>query len=230
MRIVVISDVHSNLEALRAVLNKTGRPDLIINLGDLVGYGANPNEVVGEIRDLKIRTLHIRGNHDQASLTAETWNFNPYAARAILWTASQLTEENKDFLCQLPLKERTQLGNAVTQMFHGSPRNPLDEYIFPWTDERTLQQLLQMAKANLLLLGHTHMPMNVQLSLGRILNPGAVGQSRDGDPRASYAEIEVDQSISAEIKRVDYEVEVAAEKILKAGLPPMLAERLFLGV
>ncbi len=230
MRIVVISDVHSNLEALRAVLNETGKPDLVINLGDLVGYGANPNEVIREIRNLEIETLHVRGNHDQASLTTETWNFNPHAARAILWTASQLTEENKQFLHQIPLKERTQLGKATAQMFHGSPRDPLDEYIFPWTDEQTLQQLLQISKANLLLLGHTHVPMSVQQSLGRILNPGAVGQSRDGDPRASYAEIEADEPISAEIKRVDYEVEVAAKKILDAGLPSMLAERLFLGV
>ena len=118
MRILVISDVHSNLEALQAVLSEVGSVDMVFNLGDLVGYGADPNGVVELIRSLNVETVSVMGNHDYASTSGDVVGLNIYAAQAALWTGCVLSEENKAFLKQAPLKRRLAVEGRAFYLVH----------------------------------------------------------------------------------------------------------------
>lgn len=232
MRIAVISDIHSNLEAMKVIWEDMGEVDLILNLGDLVGYGADPNAVVDLIRGSKVRVISILGNHDYASVSGDVAGFNPYAARAALWTNRVLTEENKGFLENLPLSQESEIEGRRFYMVHGSPDDPLNEYVLPNTPRHILKGFLEDTKANMLLMGHTHIPMrfNIERPEGIILNPGAVGQSRDGIPKASYVVVDIgNDALKTDIRRIEYDIDSAAKKILVAGLPPILAYRLFKG-
>ena len=231
MRIALISDVHSNLEAFEAVWDEIKDADVILCMGDLVGYGASPNEVVEFVREemRRKRFLCVQGNHDNAVAFGTDWRFNPYARRTIRWHERVLSVENVEFLRRLPFKETfTDDTGRTYMMVHGSPRAPIDEYVFPWLPDTEFGTLLTYVKQDDLLLGHTHVPMLKELEGGRIINPGSVGQPRDGDWRASYTIIDTREN-RVELHRVEYDVYKAAEKIVKAGLPRMLAERLFEG-
>jgi len=224
----VISDIHSNLEALQAVLKAIGKVDKILFLGDFVGYGAKPNEVIQIANELKM--VSVMGNHDYASITDDASGFNPHAAAAAHWTHKRLSEESKKFLNTLPLTANFKINRYKLLLVHGSPLDPLNEYIFPDADEHLLRGFLKKAYADVLLLGHTHIPMLIELKEGCILNPGGVGQPRDLNPKASYVIIsEKDGNISFEHHRVEYNVDKTAKEILAAGLPSALAERLYYG-
>jgi len=230
LKLVVISDVHANYDAIRVVSNEIRDCDLLLCLGDLVGYGAQPNEVVEEIRRLGPKVI-VAGNHDYATVTGDTSNFVAYATLAIEWTRRELKPENLAFLSQLPYVSTETLGNLTVGSYHGSPRDPLNEYIYPGMPQFTLQALIEEAAANLLLLGHTHIPFYSTTSSGTLVNPGSIGQPRDGDPRASYAVIQVSNSkIDCRIERVPYDIESAASRILRERLPTFLADRLFVGM
>jgi len=232
LRVAVISDIHSNLEALCIVLEHVKDADLILNLGDLVGYGADPNAVIDTVRNLGDKVISIMGNHDYAALSGEVAGFNPYAAEAALWTGRVLSDENKAFLAKLPLIKQLEAGGFKFLLVHGSPRDPLNEYIFPGTPMALLRDFLVKSKVRFLLMGHTHVPMRVDIKdpVGVIMNPGSVGQSRDYIPRASFVLIEFkDGEAAIKFQRVDYDIDLAAAKIVKAGLPPMLAYRLYEG-
>lgn len=232
MKIAAISDIHSNLEALTAVLDQIEDSDLILNLGDLVGYGADPNAVVEAIRGLGDKVVSIMGNHDFAAISGEVTGFNPYAAEAALWTGRVLSDANRAFLNKLPLIKRFEAAGAKFFLVHGSPRDPLNEYIFPGTPPGLLREFLTRSEAGFLFMGHTHIPMRVDFKDlgGRVMNPGSVGQSRDFTPKASFASIERrGEETSIELHRPPYDIERAAEKILKAELPAMLAYRLYEG-
>ncbi len=229
MRIAVFSDIHSNLEALREVLKACGKVDQYLCLGDIVGYGANPNEVIQLIKQHKM--LAIRGNHDEAVLTGIAEGFNPTAASAVEWTRRDIGAESLAFLKSLPLHLKIELDGLHTHIVHGSPEEPLEEYIYPDENQERLQSFLTLTKADLLLLGHTHLPMDIRVGKGRVVNPGSVGQPRDGDPRASFAVLGVEgRLVNCTIHRVKYDVEKTAQKILDAGLPAFDAKRLYLGV
>ncbi len=234
MRIALISDVHSNLEALGAVWDEIKDADAVLCMGDLVGYGANPNEVVEFIRkQMKKRTLLcVRGNHDNAIAFGAEWGFNPYARQAVRWHWRVMTVENLEFLRRLPVRQLfTDDTERSYLLIHGSPRAPLDEYLFPWLPEREFEAVMRYIRQDDLLVGHTHVPMLKVLDGRRIINPGGVGQPRDGDWRAAYAVIDTEGGSpgNVEFQRVEYDVEEAARKILEAGLPPFLAERLYDG-
>jgi len=227
-RLAVISDVHSNLEALRAVLKEVGEEDIYC-LGDSVGYCANPNEVLGLLRDRKVKT--VMGNHDDAALTGETGWFNSRAAMAVLWTRRTLTEEGIEYLRRLPLDLRVEAEGVKTYMAHGSPDDRLWEYVDPRTHEDLFPHYLSKTGCRLIALGHTHVPYEWRGEGGCVFNPGSVGQPRDGDPRAAFAFVSIDGGRSSlEFRRVEYDVEGAARKILDAGLPSQLAERLRVGL
>lgn len=225
MRYAMISDVHSNIHALTKVLQDIDRQraDVIICAGDLVGYGPFPNEVIGELD--RRGAICIAGNHDRACVNLDTFNMNPLAANAIFWTAKRISEESMRFLRKLRPQTVLNLGGTAAVMFHGSPRMD-DEYIF---EEDANAELLQLAKAQIVISGHTHVPYVKRLAEGVLVNPGSVGQPRDGDPRASYL-IYDEREQEFEHRRIDYPKEEAAKAVVSAGLPDFLGERLLSGI
>jgi diadenosine tetraphosphatase ApaH/serine/threonine PP2A family protein phosphatase len=255
MRALVISDIHGNLHALQAVLaaagGEAGGFDELWNLGDMVGYGARPNEVIELLRTPGPgRRSHVRGNHDRVccGLTSSQ-GFNPVAAEAAAWTRRQLTPDNRAWLRDAPMGPlRT---GARTMCAHGSPLHE-DDYIIAMRDAWTP---LQRMETEITFFGHTHVQggfsqnaeqweedrpvyaepeglvrfaMPVRVGTRHLINPGSVGQPRDNDPRASFA-IYDDSSETVTWHRVVYDVEAAAAAIRAAGLPERLAARLKTG-
>ena len=220
-KIGVISDVHGNLHALEAVLDVM-EADRVLCAGDLIGYGAFPNEVVDLVRREGI--LCVRGNHDNAVLQNEFGWFNPYAAEAGLWCARALGGPQRSFLEGLPVR----LDYQDVAVFHGSPARPLREYVTSGTPLARLRDHLEASAARVLVLGHTHVPFSTRVNGGLVANPGSVGQPRDGDERSSYGVLDT-KSLSFTVHRVPYDVEAAAKAITEAELPSILAERLFIG-
>lgn len=218
MKLLVAADVHSNLEAL-GVLPK-GK---LIFCGDFIGYGANPNQVVESLekRDMEA----VIGNHDKAGLTGEVSGMNPFAATAALWTFKQLSKQNRQFLLNLPEKKELEIEGKRILVVHGSPRDPLNEYL---TEPGLIKRLLKVLPYDIILFGHTHIPVMIREGDKLALNPGSIGQPRDGDPKASWAELELPNT-EARIQKKEYDVKTAASKILEADLPPVLAERLYGG-
>lgn len=227
MKIGLIGDPHSNLAALKAVLKDMPRVDQLICVGDLVGYAAEPNEVVKLARARRMKT--VMGNHDYAAVTRDARGFNPLAAQAALWTAEHLHKENLEYLSNLPTHLTLTLGKQRFYVVHGSPRDPLNEYIFQDTPNRVLAELVRDLDANIIMLGHTHIQMERVIFGKLVINPGGVGQPRDRNPRASYVVLNLGKEVKVSFHRVDYDVKITAEKIETAGLPRELATRLFFG-
>jgi predicted phosphodiesterase len=240
MRIAVLSDIHANLPALEAVLADAGAVDAIWHLGDVVGYGPDPDGVVERLR--ADGAIGVRGNHDAAACggTEIDW-FNPDARRAMEWTRSAIAPATAAWLEALP-ERRTVDGNDLV---HGSPREPLWEYI---TSVSVARANLALLDARLGLHGHTHIPVawlevdgKVELVRpgrgstldlrGRhvMVNPGSVGQPRDGDPDASYAILDPDAGTVA-WHRVPYDVTAVQDAMRAAGLPASLSARLTVGL
>jgi predicted phosphodiesterase len=225
VRYAIISDVHSNIHALDVVLQDIDDQgaDVIICAGDLVGYCPFPNEVIGALKDRG--AICISGNHDRACVNLDTFNMNPLAARAIFWSAKHITEEGMGYLRRLMPGTRLNLGGISAAMFHGSPRMD-DEYIF---EEDANAGLLQIAKAEIVISGHTHIPYVKRLPQGILVNPGSVGQPRDGDPRASYLLFD-ERKREFALRRIEYPTKEAASAVRSAGLPEFLGERLLSGI
>ncbi|UCE45938.1 MAG: metallophosphoesterase family protein [Methanobacteriota archaeon] len=224
-RMGMIADIHSNLYALKAVFESLDERgvDRVVCAGDVVGYGAHPNECCREMRRRNVRS--IAGNHDRASLVKETSRMNPYAAAAVIWTCDNLDEPSMRFLESLPCRLDIAIGGEwPAAVFHGSDLDP-DEYVYE--DEVDLH-ILKRCSTDLVVLGHTHVPFIAYLPGGRVINPGSVGQPRDGDSRASFAVLDT-KSRRCDICRVEYDIAAEAEAILNAGLPAVLAERLQIG-
>jgi putative phosphoesterase len=219
MELAVIADVHSNLPALKAVMKEIGDME-IFSCGDIVGYYPYPNETLEMFRRKKIRG--IMGNHDFAVVYGDTERFNRPAAEAIKWTAKVIGRRNIEFLRSLP---ESHVGTGF-QAFHGSPVDPLHEYVYRETPVDTLNTYL--GESGVLILAHTHVPYTRNLKKGLVLNPGSVGQPRDGDSRASYAVLDVEEK-KAEIIRVSYDVETVAREMGEKGLSNELARRLYRG-
>lgn len=243
MRALILSDIHSNLEALMTVLDDAvdrGGFDVVWCLGDLVGYGPDPGACLQVIRRYDI--LGVAGNHDLAAVGKRSADdFNYAATAAIQWTANQLSDEETDFLANLPTVVTPQLFTLV----HGSLRAPVDEYLL---EEDSALATLKLIQTPFCLVGHSHIPFICRenggsplffqftedevFSLGEerlIINPGCVGQPRDRDPRPSYA-IYDSTAKTIQRHRVTYSVETTQEKMRKANLPEYLIERLNHGV
>ncbi|HEX5133423.1 MAG TPA: metallophosphoesterase family protein [Candidatus Krumholzibacteria bacterium] len=244
MKYAIFSDVHGNLEALQAVLNnalKQGTASYVC-LGDIIGYGANPNECVETVRALDPMVC-LRGNHDAAAVDpGERVFFHEVALEGIQYSAKNLTAENMEFLRALPY---VYTDNERFMAVHASPFRPEQwEYVLDQAGaERAFQS---MAPHRIAFIGHSHAPVvfcddgtaqrypadeALLLETARhryVMNVGSVGQPRDGNPDASYVIFDDDDQ-SVRLVRVRYDREKAAEKILRAGLPPVLAERLLIG-
>jgi len=226
-KLAVISDVHANLEAFEAVLAEAQGLDIIC-LGDLVDYGANPNEVVEMVRRGGIRT--VMGNHDWAALSGDTSLFNARAAMSSVWTRGHLTSQNLEFIGTLAPEFRIPVEMAEAYFTHGSPDDRLWEYVDPRTHSDLFGHYLAKLGVRIVGLGHTHVPYVWKEKGKFVFNPGSVGQPRDGDPRASFAILSVgEQDVSVDICRVEYDIGKAASKIREAGLPESHASRLFTG-
>ncbi|HXI10369.1 MAG TPA: metallophosphoesterase family protein [Thermodesulfobacteriota bacterium] len=242
MRYAVISDIHSNLEALEAFLKcaESLSLDKTVCLGDIVGYNANPNECVGLVREKKM--LCLMGNHDsRVAGLEEPTDFNLQAAQAVLWTRKNITPENAEFLRKLP---RTLPVNKKFLAVHGWI-NDTDRYIFGHRDALANFEMMEETKTGLCFFGHTHVPVayvkgeevegmrpfgTVKLEKDKsyLVNPGSIGQPRDRDPRASFLVYD-DKKSEITFYRTDYDIAATAAKIMEAGLPERLAERLKLG-
>ena len=244
VRVAVISDVHANLYALEEVLGEIdGNPPAEIwCLGDTVGYGPHPNECCTLVQERC--SLVLAGNHDLIALgsaAVDVEDFNPDAAAASLWTKDELSDESRVFL--EALQPTAEVDGA--QLFHGSPRDPVWDYVL---DAIVAVESFALTSARVVLVGHTHVSTALVLRPGRLegghaadelearleegrwlLNPGSVGQPRDGDPRAAFLELDLEEHW-ARFRRVAYPVSRTQEEIRKRGLPDSLAERLAHGV
>ena len=250
MRIFLLSDIHANLEALNACLEAAPKYDCAVNLGDVVGYGADPNAVIDLVRAQN--PVLVRGNHDKAvSGVMELDHFNPMAGLAALWTRDRLTSENMDWLRALPQGPIRMPGLEDVQFVHGSPLDE-DEYVVSVRDS---QEPLLTAVAPITFFGHTHRQggfsldgqqteaiepqwasmeekssweMPLKAGARYMINPGSAGQPRDDDWRAAFSVFDTDRRVM-EFYRVSYDVKTAQQKILAADLPPRLAARLATG-
>jgi len=241
MRILVISDIHANLTALEAVIEAAGDVDATWCLGDVIGYGPDPNECIARIRS-QSEVICLLGNHDSAALSRipiET--FNQDARRSIEWMQNALTRESYTFLAQLP--ERVVVDQVT--LVHGSPRNPVWEYIL---DLHNATQNMEHFDTQICMVGHTHLPISylsvngigdvrwtvpqegerVEIHSRAILNPGSVGQPRDHDPRASYG-IFYPEINAWEVHRIEYDIRSVQKRIRSADLPMRHALRLIEG-
>jgi predicted phosphodiesterase len=238
-KVLIISDVHANIIALEAVLADAGKVDEVWCLGDIAGYGPNPNECIERIRNLPNLTC-MMGNHDFAAIgdiALET--FNPDAKRALLWQRERLTEANKEFLHGMS-QQPILCGNVT--LVHGSPRDPIWEYIM---NTLVARMNLDYYQTLWCFMGHSHFqavfqyhaetddvtievpkPAEVYPMKERaMLNPGSVGQPRDRDPRSAYAIFDP-EARTWEPRRVDYDILTVQNRIREAGLPPRHADRL----
>jgi diadenosine tetraphosphatase ApaH/serine/threonine PP2A family protein phosphatase len=244
VRITIVSDVHANLAALEAVLQHAEQRqalDEVWALGDLVGYGPQPGECLARLRGYPLYA--VIGNHDLAAVGGmDTRDFNPDAAAANAWTAKQLSKEDSAFLSALP---ETLVRDGIT-MVHGSLRHPVWEYIF--TEDAAIGQF-ELQETPYSFVGHTHVPMVFEEVPGRrkpiiwplsdgdvlelrerrlIVNPGGVGQPRDGDPRTAYAVYDADER-TVSVFRLPYDIERTQQLMEQAGLPERLIRRLSYG-
>jgi predicted phosphodiesterase len=243
MRILVVSDIHANLVALETVLRNAAPFDRIWCLGDVVGYGPEPNACIERLRSFDL--FCIAGNHDWAALgKLDLEEFNPDARRAAIWTRDQLTLENLSWLAELPDRVPVQADRFT--LVHGSPRYPIWEYVLT---PAVAQTNFEYFETPICLMGHTHVPViyrfrgtdltatadtlpeevPVKLDLERMMiNPGSVGQPRDGDPRTAYAILDLDE-LTLLHYRLEYDIPTTQARMDDVGLPPRLITRLSYG-
>ena len=236
--VTIFGDIHGNLPALEAVLADMDARNLsaLYCLGDLVGYGTFPNEVPQIIRERNIPTL--MGNYDQGvgngSDDCGCAYTSPVAEalgkRSIAWTNQHTTDDNKLFLRELPAQFPLELGDLRVRLVHGSPRK-INEYLFAERPDNTMERLLDMAEADVLVCGHTHIPYHRILPSGRhIVNAGSVGKPKDGNPQACYVVLDaVNRDLSVTFNRVSYDVERTARAIEASEMPHEYAEMLRTG-
>jgi predicted phosphodiesterase len=246
MRHLILSDIHANITALDAALEAAnGKWEKVVCLGDVVGYGPDPNEVINRIRSL--RAITIRGNHDKVSSgLADADDFNPVARNVALWTRSQLSPENKEWLERLPVGPVSVDGFTIA---HGACRDE-DEYVF--APAQALDSLLD-ARSPVTFFGHTHLQggftlrndvvgvlhfkppgdsayasLRIEVGTTYLLNPGSIGQPRDGDTRAAFAIADLANN-SVEFWRVPYDIEAVQKRMHEGSLPEPLIQRLAFG-
>lgn len=229
MRIAFISDIHSNIHAFEKVLEELEKENVnkIYCCGDIVGYNAFPSECIKLVKE-KIDGS-VMGNHDYATLTGETGWFNEYGVEGISYTRKVISDEDMNFLKNLKTHIYLDVDDLKIYITHGSPRDEIFEYVFPDSNDDFLLVLADIAKADVLVFGHTHLPMERRIKRKIFLNPGSVGQPRDGNPKASFLIFDT-RSKEACFKRIEYDIDKAAKAIIDNDLPRFLAQRLYLGI
>ena len=218
MLIAAIADLHGNKPALDAVMDDMPAVDQVVCAGDVVGYNPWPAACIDFLRDGEIPT--VQGNHDRAVAHSSGFKFNSMAQAGVTYATKTLSETDQQWLATLP--ERMTAVNETVHIVHGHPDDP-NRYTYP---EDFHEGLLQ--GSSLLVLGHTHVQYHEVYEDGIVLNPGSVGQPRDGDHRAAYSLVDLD-TLTVEERRVSYDIDVVCEKIAEVGLPQRLCERLRVG-
>ncbi|WP_049985518.1 metallophosphoesterase family protein [Halobellus rufus] len=234
MHVAVISDVHANKVALDAVFDDLAAsgadgdaPDAIVCAGDVVGYNPWPAECVAAVREREIPT--VMGNHDRAVSAGTAFRFNSMAAAGVEYARGELDDDAIEWLSALP-DARTVLDGAI-KLVHGHPDDP-DRYTYPEEFSPSM-----LGEEDVLVLGHTHVQGYERFEEGVVLNPGSVGQPRDGDPRAAYAVVDLDDlsvderrvEYDVDERRVEYDVDAVADAVEDAGLPERIGQRLYEG-
>jgi len=236
MRLAILSDIHANLHALDAVWDdlERQRPDAVYGLGDLVGYGAFPNEVVEFVAGRSIPT--VMGNYDDGvgfdlddcGCVYRDPDDVLRGKQSLLWTREHTTDTNKAFLRSLPIQIRIEDRKPTLLLVHGSPRR-INEYLYEDRPPATFERIAAAAGADVILFGHTHLPYQKSLAAALFVNAGSVGKPKDGDPRAGYVILEVARRPKVLFRRVAYDVTAAACAVRESGLPPHFADLLETG-
>jgi putative phosphoesterase len=235
-RVGVITDIHANLPALDAVLEAIEWTDVdaVYCGGDLVGYGPHPNEVCALIEERRIPTIY--GNYDFAiardlddcGCAYRDQDDRELGERSVEWTLAHTDRRSKDFMRGLPFDLRFELGRQRVRLVHGSPRK-VNEYLFADKPARTFERIAAGADCDVLVFGHTHQPWVREYGGVLFVNCGSVGKPKDGDPRAAFALLELDEDrVVADIERVDYDAAAVARQLAAVGLPGEYADKLVL--
>ena len=235
-RVAVITDVHANLPALEAVLEAIESTDVdtVYCGGDLVGYGPHPNEVCRLIEARGIPAIY--GNYDYAigrdledcGCAYRDQHDRELGERSVAWTLKHTDPRSKEFMRGLPFDLRFELGEKRVRLVHGSPRK-VNEYLFADKPARTFERIAAGADCDVLVFGHTHQPWIREYGDVLFVNCGSVGKPKDGDPRASFALLQLDDcEVRATIDRAEYDAEAVAREVTAAGLPSEYAEKLVL--
>ncbi len=230
MRVLLLSDIHGNVDALREVLNNAPRHDAVWVLGDLVDYGPEPHLVIDIIRDLKPDVI-VRGNHDHAVAFNTDCLCSPRTHELSVYTRNNisyrlLSKEQILWLRNIPIRKEVNVNGYKVYLVHGSPRNPLYGYLYPdmsldlmrlYLTPSTMAVRPRPIRANMVAVGHTHLVLDITIDDVRVVNPGSVGQPRDGDNRASYAIIDLEKN-KLITYRVKYPVENTLRKLRSLGI------------
>jgi putative phosphoesterase len=233
LRICTFSDIHGNVHALRAVIDaiERERPDRVYCLGDLVGYGACPNEVINLLRQKALPT--IMGNYDDGvgfdrddcGCAYTDDEMRRLGHLSLLWSREHVTDENKAFLRSLLPNIRFEAEGKRVLLVHGSPRR-INEYVYADRLPASLARIAVAAEADVLIFGHTHLPYTKEVQGVLFVNDGSAGKPKDGDPRAAYAVLEISAQVQARIVRVPYDVDAAEAAVRGSGLPAHFADLL----
>ncbi|MFB6144286.1 MAG: metallophosphoesterase [Candidatus Nanohaloarchaea archaeon] len=227
MKIAVISDIHSNYEALLSVMDHIEQKEVqnIFCCGDLIGYNSRPNEVIELLKEKDVQS--VRGNHDDALFTGAA-NFNPVAKECLEVNREILTNENLEYLKDLNQIATHEMNDKDIVQVHGSPRDPINAYIYEESiNESFIED--QGITQDVILMGQTHKPYVKEVQGKLFVNPGSVGQPRDGDPRAAYALIDLEKEQVSIIRR-EYDVDATVENNKDVGMPDGVGERLYKGI
>jgi putative phosphoesterase len=221
MRVAFISDVHANFPALSAVLSDLPDVQRVVHAGDIVGYNPFPQRVIDRFRTLGIES--IAGNHDRGLVDPSAFEFHPYARAVLDWTRDELTDDDVAFVKDLPSTLEIALGGDTITVVHGSPGG-VDDYLYP--TDLTLDLIHEISEStDVFVWGHTHYPLITSVNGVLLVNPGSVGQPRDGDWRASYAVWDSSDG-TVELRRCAYDVTAVVEKLRAESLPSECIESL----
>lgn len=221
MRLGIVSDIHGNRVALETVLEDMPTVDALVCAGDVVGYNPWPADCIDIVRDREIST--VAGNHDRAVASGTAFRFNRLAAAGVEHAREHLDAGALDWLANLP--SETSVADGRVRIVHGHPDDP-DQYTYP--EEFGPSLLSRAGDPDVLVMGHTHVQHHETYESGTVLNPGSVGQPRDGDPRAAYAVIDLPAG-AVDNRRVGYDIDAVADAVREAGLPARIASRLYEG-
>lgn len=236
MKLAVISDIHGNIHALNAVWDdlQAQGPDAVMCLGDLVGYGAFPNEVIDFVRAQNVPVL--MGNYDDGvgfdrddcGCVYKDPDDHARGQQSLYWTRERVTSERKAYLQTLPFDRREVIQGRQVLFVHGSPRR-INEYLYEDRPVSVFENVARVAKADVLFFGHTHLPYQKQVGRTLFVNTGSVGKPKDGDARAGYVLADFGSSLEISVRRVAYDVAAAARAVRESGLPVHFADLLETG-
>jgi len=236
MKLAILSDIHANLHALQAVWDnlEASKLDAVYCLGDLVDYGAYPNETIAFIRERQLPT--VMGNYDEGvgfdkdecGCLYKNAVQEQLGERSLRWTCAITTRENKDYLKALPQQIQIEAASHRLMLVHGSPRK-INEYLYWDRPDASFERIARQAGAEIILFGHTHLPYKKQVSETWFINCGSVGKPKDGNPRAGYVMLRTGTKTRIEFRRVPYDIAAAARAVRESDLPDDYAEALETG-